>query len=164
MQDEKQKDSQKYLEQARDLLQKLREQAQKVVDERPEARSPDNQLAGATEVYSCTGQVSFAGLIIYEKVQMTCFSERNVVATADMWGIALSIGGTSWGGWTLSFPPTKLPGLGDLDMQVNIVGGTPSLVEVSLWKSGYPVGTYVGSGLGVGLSSVLGGRCKFDLV
>src|SRR5215831_650736 len=159
MQSAKPETAQQYSDTAKGLLQELQEQAQKVVAERPDLASAQARPAlAAAETFSCAAKVIFTGLAIWERVQICCSSQPAVMATTDIWGLTAAVGGISWGTGWFTVPPSKLPSLGNLTIQVNIASVA---VQISWWKDGNPVGTFVGGGVGIG-AAILGGNCSFQ--
>lgn len=143
-----------YSDTAKALLLELQTQAQNVANQRPELEA----LPTAPETFSCPAKVVFTGLAIWERVQICCSSQPAVRATTDIWGLTVAVGGISFGTCWFNVPPSDLPSLGDLSIQVNIASVA---VQISWWKGGTPIGTFVGGGIGIG-AGVLGGNCKFE--
>jgi hypothetical protein len=155
MQGAKPETTHEYSDTAKALLMELQSQAQNVVNQRPELEALP---AAPTETYSCPAKVVFTGLAVWERVQICCSSTPPVRSTTDIWGLTVAIGGISWGPCGFNVPPSQLPSLGDLTIQVNIASVA---VQISWWKGGTPIGTFVGGGVGIG-TGVLGGNCRFE--
>jgi hypothetical protein len=145
-----------YSELAGSLLQDLQEKANQVVSQKAEL-GPIEAHAALGEVYYAQGKMIFTGILVWERVEICCFSQPPVMSTTDVWGVTTAIGGISWGTYKFSVPFSQLQSLGDLTVQITIIA---ALVTASFWKSGTPVGTYIGGGLGIG-TAFLGGSCKF---
>jgi hypothetical protein len=161
MQSAKSAHAQQYSDMAKDSLLELQEQAKKVISQNPELGAAATAAAPApapAETYSAPTKVVFTGLAVWEHVQICCSSQPPVMANTDIWGLTAAIGGISWGTAWFSVPFSQLPSLGDLTIQVNIASVA---VHISWWKSGTPIGTFVGGGIGIGVA-ILGGNCKFQ--
>jgi len=153
--------AQQYSDMSKDLLGELQEQAKQVISQNPElgaAAAAPAPAAAPAETYSAPTKVIFTGLAIWERVQICCSSQPAVKATTDIWGLTAAIGGISWGTAWFSVPFSQLPSLGDLAIQVNIASVA---VQISWWKNGTPIGSFVGGGVGIG-AAILGGTCKFE--
>ena len=156
MQGAKPETTHEFSDTAKDLLLELQAQALHVVNQRPELEALPT--AAPAETFSCPAKVVFTGLAIWERVQICCSSQPAVRTTTDIWGPTLAIGGISWGTCWFNVQPSDLPSLGDLTIQVNIASVA---VQISWWRDGAPIGTFVGGGVGLG-TGVLGGTCKFE--
>lgn len=148
--------AQQYSDLAKGHLQELRNQAQNVVDAHPELGPLATPAADPT--YSCAAKVVFTGLLVWERVQVCCSSTPPVMTTVDIWGPSTAIGGISWGTMWSSIPFSDLPGLGDLAIQVNIAS---PVVQISWWRNGTPIASFLGGGVALGVA-VLGGNCRFQ--
>lgn len=149
--------AQPYSDLAKNLLTELQQQARNVVDTHPEV-GPLETLPAADPTYSCATKVVFTGLLVWERVQICCSSTPPIMATTDIWGPTVAVGGVSFGTMWSSIPFSDLPGLGDLGIQVNIAS---AVVQISWWRNGTPIASFLGGGIGIG-AAVLGGNCKFQ--
>ena len=156
MESDKNPHAELYAKLAESLLQDLQEKAKQVVSERPEL-GPIEPQAALGEVYQASGKMIFTGILVWEHIEICCFSQPPVMSNTNIWGITSAIGGISWGNYRFSVPFSQLPSVGELTIQVTI---NSVLVTASFWHGGTPVGTYIGGGLGIG-AAFLGGSCAF---
>ena len=156
MENDKNPHAELYAKLAESLLQDLQEKAKQVVSEKPELGpiQPQAALGGA---YEAQGKMIFTGIVVWEHIEICCFSQPPVMSNTNIWGVTTAIGGISWGTYRFTVPFSQLPSIGELTIQVTIIS---TLVTASFWQGGTPVGTYIGGGLGIG-SALLGGSCKF---
>ncbi|HEX7239828.1 MAG TPA: hypothetical protein VF263_06155 [Longimicrobiaceae bacterium] len=145
-------------ERAKARLAELQEQARAAVAERPELGGGLLQAdAAASQTYSCPAKVVFTGALVWERIQVCCDSQPPVNFTSDIWGLSVAFGGIVWGTAWFSVPPSQLPSLGSLSVQCNIRAVE---VDMSWWKDGTPIGTFIGGGVGIG-AAILGGTGEF---
>jgi len=121
-------------------------------------------LEADSQTYSCSGQLSIAGAVIYTSVAIADMSfdsgATKIHFNGSGWGIGFGAG-TSYGNGWFNVPPSTLVSYDSVSFQVSFVAGGAGATQIAFFGSnGQYLGEFVAAMLGIGAGS-FGGSGEF---
>lgn len=121
-------------------------------------------LEAESQTYSCSGQLSIAGAVIYTSVNIANMSfdsgATKIHFEGSGWGIGFGAG-TSYGNGWFNVPPSTLTSYDSVSFQVSFVAGGAGATQITFFgPNGQYLGEFVAAMLGIGAGS-FGGSGEF---